>query len=258
MNHTFTRNLIAAFLLTAIFYTAALGQACVIDTNNYQLLSPPSDQLPCVIRNTPYDLTLQLFCPPSLGGITIDSIKVTSFPGMPTGLTKTSYPTSGVMHPLERMCIRITGTTTDTVGYYEVLYNGTAYTSAGNAPFSYLRNNFAGTLPDYGFTVINPGEACPNTDTVSTGIKNLNTARAAFSVYPNPTSGVFTFALNAEQKLNGEITVIDVTGRTIYTQATPAAPFFATEIDLSSFANGIYFVRYRTPEGTASKKITKE
>lgn len=252
------KNLLLLFAFFVIS-AEAFSQACVIDTNNYQLLSPPSDQLPCIVRDSAYDLTLQLFCPPSLGGISIDSIKVSTFPGLPSGITKTSNPTNGIMHPLERMCIHLSGTTTDTVGYYEILYNGTAYTSAGNAPFSYLRTNFPGTLPDYGLNVINAGETCPNTpDTVSTGISKLNTPRAAFSVYPNPSNGVFTFALNAEQKLNGEITVTDVTGKTVYAQFTQAAPVYQTSIDLSRFAKGIYFVRYRTPLATKSKKIAVE
>ena len=258
MQQNATRNLLAVFFFTIISSTAVFSQTCVIDTNNYALFSPPSEQLPCVVRNSPCDITLQLFCPPTLGGIGIDSIRVTSFPGMPAGLIKTSNPASGTMYPYDRMCIHISGTTTDTVGYYEILYNGTAYTSAGNAPFSYLRANVAGALPEYALNVINPGDACPNTDTLAAGMKELYSTRAAFSVFPNPTTGLFTFSLNAEQKLNGGITVMDVTGRTIYTQVTQAAPIFQTEIDLSRFAKGIYFVQYRTTEGTASKKISKE
>ncbi len=258
MQQNATRNLLVVFFFTIISCTAVFSQTCVIDTNNYALFSPPSETLPCVIRNFSCDIMLQLFCPPTLGGIGIDSIRVTSFPGMPTGLVKTSNPASGTMYPFDRMCIHISGTTTDTVGYYEILYNGTAYTSAGNAPFSYLRANVPGSLPDYALNVINPGDACTNTDTVATGIKSLNTARTTFSVFPNPTTGLFTFSLNAEQKLNGGITIMDVTGRIIYTQVTQAAPIFQTEIDLSRFAKGIYFVQYRTTERTASKKISKE
>jgi len=246
---------IQLLFLFLVMATGAFSQACVIDTNSFELFAPSSDVLPCVVRNAPYDITLQIFCPPTLGGISIDSIKVTSFPGLPVGLTKTTYPANGIVYPLGRMCINIAGTTTDTVGYYQILYNGTAYTQAGNAPFSYLRANVPGALPDYALTVIDSGAFCAHTDTVATGIKNISNA-AMFSVYPNPSTGVFTFALPQAQKLTGEITVTDITGRVVFTQKTEAAPFFQTTINISRFAKGIYFVQYRTAEGVASKKIT--
>lgn len=257
MKHTFTRSAFAV-LFVLISMATAFGQACVIDTTGYELFAPASDDLPCVVRGTPYDITLQIFCPPTLGGVTINYIEVTSFPGLPVGLAKTSYPANGIVYPLGRMCINIAGTTSDTVGFYEILYNGTAYTQAGNAPFSYLRDNIPGALPVYALRVINAGEACPQTDTVATGTAPIHNKSAAFSVNPNPTTGVFTFSLNAEQKLNGEVNVVDVTGKTIYTQLTQAASVYQTAIDLTRVAKGIYFVQYRNAEGMASKKIVKE
>ena len=252
-----TLQLTLLLLISSI--TFSFGQACVIDTNNYELFSPPSQELPCVVRNTPYDLTLQLFCPPSLGGINIDSIKVTSFPGMPSGLTKVSFPANGIMYPLTRMCIHISGTTTDTAGYYNILYNGTAYTSSGNAPFSYLRNNVPGVLPDYALTVINMGDACPNTDTVSTGIEKLSVVyKSVFSVYPNPNNGTFQFTFNTEQKLSGQINVLDITGRVILSQRTEPTAFYTTAINLGNSAKGIYLVQYATAEGVFAKKISVE
>jgi len=243
-------------LLLFLSSTAAFSQ-CVVDTNNFALIGPASEELPCVERGVPYSITLQLFCPPDIAGITIDSIKVTSFPGLPVGITKVSNPASGVMYPYGRMCISVSGTTTDTVGEYEILYNGTAYTSAGNAPFTYLRANVPGSLPDYILTVIDSGAFCVNTDTVATGIKQIR-KDIAFSVYPNPNNGVFTFALPLEQQLSGEMSVTDITGRTLLTQSVQTAAFYQTTIDLRKFSKGIYFVQYRTVEGIASKRISVE
>lgn len=243
-------------LLLFLSSTAAFNQ-CVVDTNNFALIGPASEELPCVERGVPYSITLQLFCPPDIAGITIDSIKVTSFPGLPVGITKVSNPASGVMYPYGRMCISVSGTTTDTVGEYEILYNGTAYTSAGNAPFTYLRANVPGSLPDYILTVIDSGTFCVNTDTVATGIKNIKDD-VAFSVYPNPTAGVFTFALPPNQQLSGEINVTDITGRIVFAQIIQATPFFQTAIDISRFAKGIYFVQYRTTKGISSKRVLVE
>ena len=234
----------------------SFGQNCVIDTNNFELLAPVSEQLPCAIRDSTYDIVLQLFCPPSLGGVTVDSVRVTAFHGMPTGITKTSNPANGTVHALKRGCIHITGITTDTAGYYPVIYDGTAYTSSGNAPFSFLRTNFPGILPDYGLTVINLGESCPTT---ATGIKNLTTEnKSVFSVYPNPNNGTFQFTFNAEQKLIGQINVLDITGRVILSQRTEPTAFYTTAINLGNCAKGIYLVQYATAEGVFAKKISVE
>ena len=104
---------------------------------------------------------------------------------------------------------------------------------------------------------VNQGVQQPYEVLIETGIGE-NTVNLSASVYPNPTTGVFAFALNAEQKLNGEITVTDVTGRTIYSKITQVVPFYQTTIDLSGFAKGIYFVQYKTDEGIAAKKISIE
>lgn len=247
------------FLLLTLSTGAAFSQACVIDTNNYDLFSPASEELPCVVRDSFYDVTLQLFCPPGLAGVTIDSIRVTAFHNLPTGLSKTTYPPSGTMYPQGRMCIRISGTTTDTTGYYEVLYDGMAYTSQGNAPFSYLRMNLPGAIPDYALTVINQGDACPNTDTVATGItKHNRNLGSVFSIFPNPTNGVFEFNLNTPEKTAGEINVMNVTGQLVFSQKTNPAFYYHTTINISQYPRGIYFVEYRTVEGVAVKKILVE
>src|ERR1043165_997906 len=243
------------FLFLLISTGAAFSQACVIDTSNYNLFSPPTEELPCVVRDSFYDITLQVFCPPGLGGFNIDSIKVTNFPNLPTGCTKSAGPVSSTVYPLGRMCIRLSGTTTDTTGYYEILYNGSAYLNGvGQVPFSYIRANFPGTIPDYALTVINAGDACPNTQ--STGIKHNAILANAFNVYPNPGNGVFQFELSAPSKAAGEINIHDLTGRFLYSQKTTPAFFYKTTLDISKYNSGVYFVEYRTVEGYAVKKVT--
>lgn len=243
------------FSVLLVSLSSAFSQSCVVDTNNYNLFAPPSEELPCVIRHQPYDITLQLFCPSSLGGITIDSIKVTAFHNLPIGITKVSTPVNGMMYPDGRACIHISGTTADTVGFYEIIYDGTAYTSAGAAPFWYLRANVPGALPDYALTVIDSGEVCTNT---TTSIKKQNSVLAEiFSVYPNPNHGIFELRFNSPEKTDGELNVRDITGRIIFSQKT-ASPFYETTIDISQYARGIYFIEYRTADGLGVKKVMVE
>ena len=75
------------------------------------------------------------------------------------------------------------------------------------------------------------------------------------SIYPNPTTGIINFEFtdnNVQQ-----ITITDVTGRTIYNFTNSQFQNFLT-IDLSSNANGIYFINIQTDNGKYTEKIIKQ
>jgi len=91
--------------------------------------------------------------------------------------------------------------------------------------------------------------ACENVSTV--GI--LETTNVA-SIYPNPTSGIFTIDLGnvTEYTL---ITVYDMLGKIIVRKGSMA---IITQIDLSSNEKGIYFINIQTDtEKTVRKVILK-
>lgn len=250
------------FTLIAIIFlgaTAANGQACVIDTNNYSLISPPAEEMPCVERGVPFDGVLQFFTPPDLAGVTIDSIRITTFTNLPAGLTTLCTPVICSMKGNGRACINITGNCTDTAGYYEIIYQGFLYTSQGTAPFTYIRNNYPGILPDFYLNVINPGDSCPNKkEEFPTGIVNATKAGdELFTVFPNPTSGRFNLKLNSVGSTGGQIKVTDVNGRVVFTQGLSTS-ITATTIDLSNQSKGLYLLEYRTQNTLATRRIVIE
>lgn len=244
-----------------LFLLAFAGKTftqCVIDTNNYNLFSPPPDELPCMERNVPYQVVLQLFCPPGLNGISVDSIRITLFSGFPVGIGAVcNTPTCSIMGG-NHACITISGTTADTVGEYSMFYDGYIYTSIGTAPFSFIRTNYPGMLPDYYFYVIDSGAFCVNTDSVPTSIHEGTQHAELFSVAPNPSNGIFEVKLRSVNNEGGEISVVDLTGRKIYAQQIIAPAFYSSAINLSAFPKGIYVVQYRTASNFGSKKILVE
>ena len=74
------------------FGVFSIQAQCVVDTTNFEMITPPSEELPCVERGVPYQAVIQFFTPPSLGGVSIDSIKVTTFNGLPTGIQTLCTP----------------------------------------------------------------------------------------------------------------------------------------------------------------------
>lgn len=70
--------------------------------------------------------------------------------------------------------------------------------------------------------------------------------------YPNPTTNFLT--INSNVNLNS-IALVDITGKNILVENNLNDKNYT--IDLSAFANGIYFVKYTTENQTAIKKVIK-
>lgn len=76
-------------------------------------------------------------------------------------------------------------------------------------------------------------------------------------VYPNPTKGIFNIDFNNNNIKN--IKVVTVLGELIYTENIELASAITTKkIDLTNFANGIYFVNISDENATSSYKIILE
>ena len=73
------------------------------------------------------------------------------------------------------------------------------------------------------------------------------------SIYPNPTTGILNIDFSAEQVQS--LRISDITGKTVFEKTKVNQ---GETIDLSSFANGIYFLFVQTDKESSSLKIIKE
>ena len=89
--------------------------------------------------------------------------------------------------------------------------------------------------------------ACVNVTTV--GINELNSKTS--STYPNPTKGIFTIALGSLND-NTSITVYDMLGKVIITKGSITT---TTQINLSGYEKGIYFVNIQSDNETIVRKV---
>lgn len=247
---------------------------CVIDPSNTNFLSPSPDSLPCIERTVPYSQTLQIAVPTSMDlqdfgapisfVLTVDSVVIHAVNGLPTGMTYDMNPSSGVLYGGDHGCATLSGTTTDAAGNYPLSFDGNI-TLHGNAFPPYFDgdttidfNTLQQLAPDM-FSlfvdVINPGDPCRPAQ--SSGINDFSSdLNAAISVYPNPNNGVFQFNLNAAHRINGQINVIDFTGKVVYSQNIDVIGLYNTTIDLQNFAKGVYVVQVKSTEGVAAKNIS--
>jgi hypothetical protein len=66
-----------------------------------------------------------------------------------------------------------------------------------------------------------------------------------FSVYPNPSEGVFGVKIGFLETKNFELQVVDMLGQVLFRQQYDAQQL-QTQIDLSNYSTGIYLLRLQT------------
>jgi hypothetical protein len=86
----------------------------------------------------------------------------------------------------------------------------------------------------------------------TTSISDIEAMRAAFSVYPNPTSSTATIENKSNLSIN-QVTVVNVMGQTVYTYKDIGKK--NVTINMSTLADGIYNIIIHTDKGNITKKL---
>ncbi|MDQ3110393.1 MAG: T9SS type A sorting domain-containing protein [Bacteroidota bacterium] len=85
-------------------------------------------------------------------------------------------------------------------------------------------------------------------------VQNAEPLESNTFLYPNPSAGAVTLRI-ASDKTNpeSEIMIYSATGQLVYDEMNSNG--VEMQMDLSAFANGVYFVRVKTGEHISEKKI---
>jgi hypothetical protein len=101
-------------------------------------------------------------------------------------------------------------------------------------------NRAPGSRFDYGKSIqISAQELNELNNEVTTGINDMNLPADLFTVFPNPSNGIFTINLTNENRATME--VVDMTGRVIKTVQLNKNEHYT--LDLSDFAKGQYMIK---------------
>jgi hypothetical protein len=91
----------------------------------------------------------------------------------------------------------------------------------------------------------------------TTAIPEVHNNGLAFFVFPNPSSGNFTLALNTNSDYKISMLIYDVLGKTVYKRNVSHLSGYASyDINLEKMAEGVYLLKVRT-EDTASGKVSE-
>jgi hypothetical protein len=72
---------------------------------------------------------------------------------------------------------------------------------------------------------------------------DANSLTPSINAYPNPTDGQFTLAVTNTQVVDLNIMVTNIQGQTVYQNQVKSVLNYEENIDLSSFAKGMYFLK---------------
>jgi hypothetical protein len=206
--------------------------SCTV-TSGYCSAPATGSALPNATEQVAYSTTIQLSVGTSYSIATIDSAQVTSLTGLPTGLSYSTNPTSGVVQGGSNGCILIAGTpAAGSAGTYTATAAVTAYTNFGPFP---------GTLT-WSLTVNG-----------TSGITNLSANAENVVIAPNPAKSEVNVTADFHFQ---KIRVYDALGNLSLTQDVNGA--YKATVDLSKLNTGIYFIQIVDGTKVATRKFIKE
>ncbi|MBS1592763.1 MAG: T9SS type A sorting domain-containing protein [Bacteroidetes bacterium] len=256
------KTLLALALVTALSFGASAQ--CTPDTTHFTATKHVyPDTLPCVQFGQSFSGVVSLVVPDSIDGhdfysaipsgtsVYLDSIQITSISGYPAGITSTSVPALGTswLKPGQFACAHFTGTTTAANGQYDLTITGNGcghvtFPVIGYADSCITNVSFSRVYP-YHLTV------CGSTVGITEVINGVS-----LNVFPNPNQGSFNVSISTDDRITGDISVMDALGRTVHTEALDVTGTKQIALDLGNVSAGVYVLLVNTANGKAVKQFT--
>lgn len=89
---------------------------------------------------------------------------------------------------------------------------------------------------------------------VASGIANVANNGLEYAIFPNPAADVVTISWNKQANANANISITDISGKTIYTGTSAMSA--NTTIDVSALQAGLYFLNVSSDAGSSTQKLT--
>ncbi len=258
-------------LIAIVFSLATLNlnaqcPTCVVDPGALTEpgLSPDPDSIPCIEQGVAYDQTIQLynFDTVNFSGqlVFIDSLRVDSVGGLPTGIDWSTNNMDNTFINQERGCIKLCGTTNDPLGNYPLSIIATVwasfYPTGINFPLYPVTDVDASAVSDnlaVILQVINMGDPCNFNP--GTGIEDLLVSES-LSLIPNPAVNTAKVTFTSKEASDYVLSVVDMVGRTVVSRDIQAVPGENTyDIDVNELPNGVYMYSISNGRESISQKF---
>jgi hypothetical protein len=152
---------------------------------------------------------------------------------------------------------------TDTVTLVLTLHHSVAVTVTDTAEGdSYTWNGVEYTASGEYQQVFTTAEGCDSTVTLmltllgSEGIEEFGVRSSELRVFPNPASDVVTVTVGTQRAASAvDITIFDLQGRSVFTQAIKQSGTRAITIDVSDLPQGVYLLRISTAQEVSATRL---
>jgi hypothetical protein len=84
------------------------------------------------------------------------------------------------------------------------------------------------------------------------------TSDIGIRIFPNPTSGIFTLEINSSENLHAHINVMTIEGRIVTAEVMTGSGLLSKNVNLEELADGIYYLKIETKEGSKTYKVIKQ
>jgi hypothetical protein len=81
---------------------------------------------------------------------------------------------------------------------------------------------------------------------------------ASFQAYPNPTRGKVALSFSLMYSNAATIEIMDLSGRVVWVESAEVNGTYHKELDLSSYAAGVYLVRVSSEDGVVARRLIVE
>ncbi len=214
------KSLLLLVFLSASYFLQAqctITPGCSTTSTGYCSTPASGSSLPAATEQVAYNTTIQLSLGTAIGPATINNATITSVTGLPTGLTAAYNPSNGIVTAGTSACILVSGTpAAATAGNYTMTANISVSTNFGASP-----QTLTWTL------VVN----------AVTGIASFTASSSTMTIMPNPASSSITVLSGTENII---VHITDILGKDLLQTTLQQGK---GNIDISSFAPGVYFLR---------------
>ncbi|PCH91816.1 MAG: hypothetical protein COB85_08745 [Bacteroidetes bacterium] len=92
----------------------------------------------------------------------------------------------------------------------------------------------------------------------SSGLQLSDNSEPRIKIYPNPTNEIVTIKTTSTRPQNITISIIDIQGKTIFSETLQSSVKLTKTLDLSTYIKGIYLIKVETPVEQITRKIVVE
>lgn len=268
---------ILAFMSAGLIYNASAQSCTPPAPTGTAGLEPDWECLPCVIQAQAYDEVIYIENFSTVSGITVTQLEVDTITNAPEGLSYVINPADGKFSSGETGCVRVSGTSNDTVGDYRLNIYVRVTIDLGGAPISIpaqpgnyleitdlldqikqLPGIDTSAIPslDYYMRVRASMADCNIPDSCMTGINQLDKAFTNMTINPNPFNNQTVISFTSEESGTYQAILFDVVGKEVRNETLNVTMGInKVTLDRGDLTKGVYFYTITDGRKSISKRI---